>query len=34
MKNFWGIQMQTLLALLYDRIIADRLTLWAKFNPE
>ena len=34
MKNFRGIQMQPLLALLYDRIIANRLTLWAKFNPE
>ena len=34
MKNFRGIQMQALLALLYNRIIAARVTLWAKFNPK
>ena len=32
--NFRGIQMQPLLALLYDRIIASRLISWAKVSPE
>ena len=32
--NFRGIQMQPLLGLLYDRIIALRLIAWAKINSE
>ena len=32
--NFRGIQMQPLLGIVYDRIIAARLILWAKINPE
>ena len=33
-ENYRGIQVQPLLAILYDRIIANRLMLWAKFRPE
>ena len=32
-KNYRGIQMQPMLANLYDRIICNRLILWAKINP-
>ena len=32
--NYRGIQTQTLLGILYDRIIANRLLTWAKINPE
>ena len=33
LTNYWGIQMQPLIAILYDRIIANRL-MWAKVNIE
>ena len=33
-KNYRGIQMQPMLANLYDRIICNRLILWAKINPK
>ena len=32
--NYRGIQTQTLLGILYDRIIANRLLTWAKINPD
>ena len=34
LTNYRGIHMQHLLSLLYDRIIANRLNLWAKVHPE
>ena len=34
LTNYRGIHMQNLLSLLYDRIIANRLMIWAKINPE
>ena len=34
LTNYRGIQMQPLLAILYDRIIANRLILWASTNEE
>ena len=34
LTNFRGIHMQNLLSLVYDRIIASRLILWAKIHPE
>ena len=33
-SNLRGIQMQPLLGILYDRIIANRLILWSKVSPE
>ena len=34
LSNLRGIQMQPLLAILYDRIIASRLVMWSKVSPE
>ena len=34
LSNLRGIQMQPLLTLLYDRVIANRLVLWSKISPE
>ena len=34
LTNYRGIQIQPLLAILYDRIIANRLILWANTNEE
>ncbi len=34
LTNYRGIHMQNLLSLLYDRVIANRLTMWAKIHPE
>ena len=34
LTNYRGIHMQNLLSLLYDRIIANRLMMWAKIHPE
>ena len=34
LTNYRGIHMQNLLSLFYDRIITNRLTMWAKINPE
>ena len=34
LTNYRGIQMQPLITNLYDRIIANRLMLWAKVNTE
>ena len=34
LTNYRGIHMQNLLSLLYDRIIANRLMMWAKVHPE
>ena len=33
-SNYRGIQVQPLFGLLYDRIIANRITEWASINPE
>ena len=33
-SNLRGIQMQPLLAILYDRIITNRLVMWGKVSPE
>ena len=34
LANYRGIHMQNLRSLLYDRIIANRLMIWAKIHPE
>ena len=34
LTNYRGIHVQNLLSLLYDRIIANRLLIWAKIHPE
>ena len=34
LTNYQGIQLQPLIATLYDRILNNRLIIWAKFNPE
>ena len=34
LPNYRGIHMQNLLSLLYDRIIANMLMIWAKIHPE
>ena len=34
LTNYLGIHMQNLLSLLYDRIIANRLMMWANVHPE
>ena len=34
LTNYRGIHMQNLMSLLYDRIIANRLIIWAKIHPE
>ena len=34
LTNYHGIHMQNLLSLVYDRIIANRLLLWARIHPE
>ena len=34
LTNYRGIHMQNLLSLVYDRIIANRLLLWARIHPE
>ena len=34
LSNYRGIHMQNLLSLVYDRILANRLILWARIHPE
>ena len=34
LSNYRGIHMQNLLSLLYDRVIANRLIMWARIHPE
>ena len=34
LNNYRGIHMQNLLSLVYDRIIANRLLMWARIHPE